>query len=228
MKSEDELRELYRGEYVAAFSGQHTHGRLTSLLARLHLQDNLVIADFACGNALLMDLLATRAALYVGIDFSEEFIAAARQRQQAAGIENAELHCCDIREYCNSHPARFDAAFALDFSEHVYDPQWLELLQAMRSSIKPGGTLHLHTPDGDFFIELMKSRNFLLRQFPEHIAVRNAEHNARLLAQAGFEAITVRHVAHYNVLRWLHPLSYLPLVGRWFGARLLISARKPG
>jgi hypothetical protein len=73
-----------------------------------------------------------------------------------------------------------------------------------------------------------RARQFrLVPPFPEHIAVRNGEQTAAILVRAGFapESITVQTVPHYNVLKWFHPLSKLPLIGQLFSARLWLEAR---
>lgn len=107
---------------------------------------------------------------------------------------------------------------------YVYDESWLCNLKSIRKCLKPNGTLYLHTPNSEFFIEKMKERNFILRQFPEHIAVRNIVENTVLLEQAGFKVNSIRLLPHYNILRFLHPLSYIPFIGKWFNARLFIEA----
>ena len=73
----------------------------------------------------------------------------------------------------------------------------------------------------------MKDKNFLLKQFPEHIAVRTMEANAALLEQAGLQIVQARRLPHYNWLSILHPLSFLPVAGDCFAARLFIEAAKP-
>jgi 2-polyprenyl-6-hydroxyphenyl methylase/3-demethylubiquinone-9 3-methyltransferase len=73
----------------------------------------------------------------------------------------------------------------------------------------------------------MKKRDIVLAQFPEHIAVRNAQSNSEFLSRAGFENIEVSFIPHYNIVRLVHPLSWLPVVGRYFRARLFITAQKP-
>jgi hypothetical protein len=67
----------------------------------------------------------------------------------------------------------------------------------------------------------------VLPQFPEHIAVRDMRQNIDLLAASGFERAKVngRVLPHYNVLKVVHPLRRLPLVGRLFEARLFITAQ---
>lgn len=224
MKTTDELKALHGEDYVALFTREQTLERLRRVIEWAPLPAGAVVADFACGSGMLMELLWDRVASYVGVDFSEAFIKVAEEKRRSLAAANVRFACQDIREFCAGNPERFDVAFAMDFSEHVYDAEWLEILRSIRSSLKPGGILYLHTPNGDFFIERMKARNFLIKQFPQHVAVRNTEDNVRLLEQAGFSQVNVRHLAHYNILRLLHGLSFLPGVGRYFEARLLMTA----
>jgi hypothetical protein len=72
----------------------------------------------------------------------------------------------------------------------------------------------------------MKDKNFLLKQFPEHIAVRSMQGNTRLLLEAEFTIRDAQRLPHYNWLSVLHPLSRLPGLGKYFGARLFIEAVK--
>ena len=162
---------------------------------------------------------------YDGIDFSPDFIAAAEEWAEGTGRKRYRFHCCDIRDFCARHPRTFDVAATLDFSEHIEDSLAIEIYAAIKRSLIPGGRLYLHTPNLDFFMERAKQVG-IVPQFPEHIAVRTGKQTARLLEAAGFErdAIRVAYIPHYNVLKALHPLSRLPLVGKAFAARLWIEA----
>ena len=66
----------------------------------------------------------------------------------------------------------------------------------------------------------------LMRQFPEHVAVRDARRNLSFFKQAGYAAAHCTILPHYNLLRWLHPLSGLPVVGKYLTARLWIVATR--
>ena len=74
-----------------------------------------------------------------------------------AGSATATFHCTDIVAFCARHPNHFDAAFALDFSEHIYDDQFLRIFRAIHGSLKPGGSLYLHTPNAEYFMERLRS-----------------------------------------------------------------------
>jgi SAM-dependent methyltransferase len=181
--------------------------------------------DFACGSGALLAVVIPRVRTYTGVDFSPDFIEIARRRKAHLGAANAELVCSSIEDFCVTRVKRFDVAFAFDFAEHVYDDGWVRILGCIRKSIRPGGKLYLHTPNSEFVLELMKAQGFLLKQSQEHVAVRDASQNMRLLEQAGYSECRAEYISHYNVLRLLHPFSYLPVVGRYLKARIFIEAK---
>lgn len=227
MKTPDELKALYGKAYVEEFDARQSPARLERLLSRIELQPQWEVADFGCGSGLLMPHVAPRVRSYAGVDFSDTFIAAAEAHRRRRGVANASFHCAPIEEFCAAHEGRFDAGFAMDLSEHVYDEPWSGILRAIRRGLKPGGHFYLHTPNARFFLEIMKARGWLVKQLPEHVAVRTPERNAAMLAEAGFQVLALQLLPHYNVLRHLHPLSRLPGVGPYFEARIFIHARTP-
>lgn len=221
---EEELRERYRGDYVGSFPAKD-RGRLERLLPLMDLGPHMEVVDFGCGNGLLLEAIHDRVSKYYGVDFSSEFIAAARRRQEQLSIRNATFQCEVNSDFCARHPGKFDRAFAMDFSEHVYDKDFVNIAKAIRQCLKPEGLFYLHTPNAEFFLEIAKDKG-VMRQFPEHIAVRNAADTVRLLESASFTAIKVVHLPHYlKALSWLHWFSRVPMLGRFFRARLFIECR---
>jgi len=226
MKSPQELKELHGVSYVENFEKKQSQMRLDRLVKYIDLTREHTVADFACGNGMLMEYVAPKVKTYVGVDFSEPFIDAANNKKKKLGIENAEFFCSTIQKFCRERKDVFDVGFSMDFSEHVYDQEWLEILRSIRNATKPNGKLYLHTPNAQFFLEIMKNHDFIVRQFPEHIAVRTPEHNIDLLEKAGFRVNKLILLPHYNVLRHLHPLSYIPIIGGYFKAGIFIEAVK--
>ena len=225
--SYDERQALHGEAYVARFAHQSKITRLQRMGDLFDLPDAATVLDIGCGSGQLLELLHERVSAYNGVDFSPQFIKAAEESAKEIGRDNAFFHCEPIETYCARHPQTFDAAFALDISEHVYDPEWLEILRAIRGALKPGGRLYIHTPNAGFVIEMMKQRNFLLKQFPEHVAVRNQAANIALLREAGFDIVGTHDLAHYNILKTLHLFSRLPIIGQYLKARLFIVAVRP-
>lgn len=218
-------RALHSGDYVARYE-RKSLDRVAALVPRMRLRDEDDVADFACGNGMLLQVLGDRRGRYDGIDFSADFIAVAERAAQRLGLGRYRFHCRDIVDFCGDHRAAYDVAATLDFSEHVDDETFVAIYAAIRSSLRPGGRLFLHTPNRAFFLEAMKAAG-VLPQFPEHIAVRDARATADLLERAGFRrsGLRIEEIAHYNVLKIVHPLRRLPWIGRRFAARLWIEAQ---
>ena len=218
------LNDIYGKEYVEKFSRTQSFYRLRRLVKYVHLAKDFHVIDFACGSGMLLPHLAPDVALYVGVDFSEEFIVEANKRKRSLGIKNAVFYCEDIKYFCENHLESFDCAFAMDFSEHVYDDEWVKILGSIKKSLKPGGSLYLHTPNSLFFLEIMKEHSFILRQFEEHVAVRTPEENINLLKNTGYKIKRVLLIPHYNIFRIVHFISYIPYIGKYFKARIFIEA----
>lgn len=225
MKSLEELKDLHGKQYAENFAKTQSPRRLERLIKYMPVNNADTVADFACGNGNLMKHVAPKVKSYMGVDFSRPFIDAANDRKRQLRIENAKFFCSSIKEFCKENTDQFDVGFAMDFSEHVYDEEWLEILRSIRMSLRNNGRLYLHTPNANFFLEIMKAHG-VVRQFPEHIAVRTPEHNSALLEKAGFCVNKLMLNAHYNILRYIHPLSYIPLIGKYLKARILIEAIK--
>lgn len=220
------LKNFYGREYVNRLEKNKGAIRRSHLIEQLDFPKYYNVADFGCGNGMLMDCLSNKVSSYSGVDFSEFFIDVARQRQKQRMVTNAEFFCDTIESFCSRNPDTFDAGFIFDVVEHIYDKELAETLTAIRQSMKTGAKLYLHTPNAEFFIEILKKKNFIFRQFKEHVAVRKAGEIIQLLENAGFSKYEVNMVPHYNILRYLHLLSFCPFVGKYFKARIFIIAEK--
>lgn len=217
---------LHSGEYVTDYARLH-YKRMGRLMDRIELPPGAAVADFGCGSALALDHIKDKADEYIGVDFSADFISIAEGRARDMGAINATFYSGAISDFSAANPSKFDAVLALDLSEHVYDDEWQTVVQDAWTILKPGGRVYLHTPNREFFLERMKDRNFILKQFPQHIAVRTPKGNAAFFKRAGFTDIQIDLIPHYNILRHLHWLSGLPLIGPWFSARIFLTAHKP-
>ena len=226
MSQQDDMIRLHSGAYVDNYERKPI-SRLSRLVPLMQLSTDDELADFACGNAMLLPLVADRVRHYHGVDFSADFIQGAERRAASHGIRNASFHCADIVSFCNARPASFDVATAMDFSEHIDDRDFVDIFSAIHGGLKSGGRLYLHTPNLAFFLERLKQHG-ILPQFPQHIAVRDAHKNQRLLEDCGFapSGIRITELAHYNAMRVVHPLRRVPVLGPIFAARLFIECRK--
>lgn len=216
---------LHGDEYVQRFSNKRQVARVARLIEHIKLPADANILDIGCGTGILAGVLASCYGSYTGVDFSEAMLLQARANVLAAGLHHCRFLCADAIDVMREHPEAWDAIFMLDISEHVPDAEWAGIVDAARLALKPGGKVYLHTPNLDFVLERLKQHG-VLRQFPEHVAVRDAKRNLSFFEEAGYSTVTYTMLPHYNILRWLHVFSRLPLVGKYLAARLWIIAIK--
>ena len=227
-KEQEELRDLYRSDYVTKFEQNRSEQsrRVAGILTHIPFNKTDLVGDFACGNGIVADYIHDKVQAYYGVDFSDEFIQLIQQKvANNAAVSNVYPFAEDIISFCKEKPAFFDKALTLDFSEHIYDEEFMNIYTAIYASLKKGGSLFLHTPNGEFLIEIFKDRG-IMKQFEEHIAVRGPKAYIELLSKIGFKDIQVKFIPHYNVLKHLHLLSFVPIIGKYFKARILIQCTK--
>lgn len=222
--SDNDSLAIHSGDYVERYNAKSLD-RVKGLVQRIPLTEESRIADFGCGNGMLLQAIDDRFGSYDGIDFSKDFIDSANEWADRTNRKNYSFHHGDIRDFCVLNQHKFDIATTLDFSEHIDDALSIDIYAAIRQALRLGGRLYLHTPNLNFFLERAKQFG-IIPQFPEHIAVRNAPQMVSILERAGFNpaSIKVQFIPHYNILKFLHPLSWLPFIGRLFAARLWIEA----
>lgn len=191
--------------------------RINNILNNIEITDKEIIGDFACGNGLLPKALVNKYEEYNGIDFSSSFIKECNKWVQEAKPRNTYFFKEDIVNFCSKNKSKYTKAFTLDFSEHIYDDEFIEIYQAIRESMKRNALLIIHTPNKDFFLEKLKYIG-VIKQTSGHIEVRNMKEYKRLLRKCGYKEIKVKYLPHYNKI-----LSSFPGSRK---ARLLIICRK--
>jgi SAM-dependent methyltransferase len=226
-RSDEELKAIYDDRYAAEYD-PHAVPRIERMRPFFELSRQDVVADFGCGNGVLLEVIGPSVRQYLGVDFSDAFVRAAEQRRDARGASNGTFYCADIVDFCRERPNQLDAGFALDFSEHIYDDQFVRIFTAVHGALKPGAPLYLHTPNREYFMERFRERG-VLKQIDGHVGVRDARQHRELLARCGFSSVEVRYLPHYlypaSAFHWL---GRLPLVGRMFRARLFLTCRREG
>lgn len=223
--NKEQLKAFYKADYVSKYHSMDKV-RLKRLFKFINLDRKDIVLDVGCGNGLLLDYVFSKINFYYGVDFSEEFIKVAIKRQKKNKINNAKFICGTIDNFCKNFKKKFDKIFALDFVEHIYDDDFKEIFTSLYNSLKIGAELYIHTPNGEYFLEIFKSKG-ILRQFPEHIAVRNATQYKELLKKVGFTNIRIIYLHHYlRILSTFNFLRHIPFIGKYFKARLMIICKK--
>jgi ubiquinone/menaquinone biosynthesis C-methylase UbiE len=171
-------------------------------------------------------LLAETAREVVGLDASGIALELAEAERARRGLENVRFVRGDVADLSLFSDASFDAAAAIDLVEHVDDATLAAMLRGCRRVLVPGGRLGIYTPDRAHYVERLKAHDLVLKQFPEHIAVRRANAYVGALSAAGFRIdLLAWSVSPFPLVRWIErALAPLPVIGPTFRYRILIRA----
>jgi 2-polyprenyl-6-hydroxyphenyl methylase / 3-demethylubiquinone-9 3-methyltransferase len=226
--------DLYPDEY---FDGLH---RVTAFAApqrkwRERDRDILLLADPSREKVVLdlgsargdvCFLLAPRVKKAIGIDASPRAVEIAEAERRKRGLENVRFVLCDVATLDPIPSGSIDLAGAFDLLEHIDDETVRQMLRALRRVLKPGGHFAAYTPNREHYVERMKAHDFLLKQFPEHIAVRRPGEIRRLLEGEGWRVAEMRYAtAPFPLIRWVERLLWrVPGLGRLFRYRILLKA----
>lgn len=171
-------------------------------------------------------LLAPRVKEVIGIDASPRAIELAEKRRRERGLANVRFLHADVAELAGVAEESVDVAGAFDLLEHVDDETVRRMLRALRRVLKPGGIFVAYTPNREHYVERLKARDLVLKQFPEHIAVRRPGEIRRLIEAEGWSVRSIRYSpAPFPVVRWIErALWRVPIAGRFFRYRILAEA----
>lgn len=186
------------------------------------------VLELGCARGDITFLLARHAREVVGLDASDDALAMARAGRASRGVANVSFVKGDVADLSSFPDESFHAVAAIDLVEHVDDPTLRAMLRETRRVLAAGGRLGLYTPDRAHYVERLKAHDLVLKQFPQHIAVRRAGAYRVLLAEAGLAlALDTWSVSPFPAVRWVErALAPLPLVGETFRYRILMQAVK--
>ena len=100
------------------------------------------VLDVGCGGGLLSESLAARGATVIGIDASEDALAAARAHLEESDLD-VDYRATTAEALSGSHPGRFDLVTCMELIEHV--PDAAGLVAACARLVRPGGTVVFST-----------------------------------------------------------------------------------
>ncbi len=120
--------------------------KLAHIAAKLNLKPGLKVLDIGCGWGGMAIFLASRADVHVtGITLSEEQLALARERAEAAGVaDKVTFELVDYRDLAASG-ATFDRIVSVGMFEHVGVPQFETYFRACADMLAEDGCMLMHT-----------------------------------------------------------------------------------
>jgi ubiquinone/menaquinone biosynthesis C-methylase UbiE len=142
-----------------ASGGRSLTPRMKRALDLADVRPGQRILDIACGRGEIVLNGALRGAFAVGIDYAAGALNVAREslsRDQGPGLQ-AGLSRMDATRLAFREET-FDAAFMLDFVEHVYQPDLEAALREVARALRPGGRLVIHTSPNRVFEEVVYPR----------------------------------------------------------------------
>jgi SAM-dependent methyltransferase len=171
-------------------------------------------------------LLAPRVNEAIGLDASPRALELAQARARERGLRNVRFIPGDVADLSAIPEGSIDVAGAFDLLEHVDDDTVRRMLRTLARALKPGGRFVAYTPNREHYVERFKARGILLKQFPEHIAVRRPREIRTLLEKEGWRVRSLRYSpAPFPGVRWLERVLWrLPVVGSLFRYRILLEA----
>jgi 2-polyprenyl-3-methyl-5-hydroxy-6-metoxy-1,4-benzoquinol methylase len=136
------------------------------------------IIDIGCGAGRMLQFLKMEGYTNTfGIDISEEQVKKAKNKEL-----NVKVH--NYFDFASTSPQKYDIIFALDFVEHFYRDEMIELFRGINSFLNENGILIIHTPNGDGLFP-----QHIIYGDLTHLTIFNSNSLAQLLRSTGFNQI---------------------------------------
>lgn len=186
-----------------------------------------VLLELGCARGDTALFFAPRVRKVLALDGEPLAIELARRRAREQGVANVEFLLADARAFPEVPDGSVDCAGAFDFLEHIQDNVAEGMLREVARVLKPGGRFVAYTPNREHWVERLKARNLILKQQPDHIAVRTPREIESLLGRAGFRIERIFFpAAPYPFYRPVDRLlAPLPGIGRLFRFRICLEAK---
>jgi 2-polyprenyl-3-methyl-5-hydroxy-6-metoxy-1,4-benzoquinol methylase len=177
-------------DYESQFPEQYfTYKRSTEISRQISrfLQPGDQLLDYGCGPGYLVDKFMKADLKVAGLDFSEATI---KSVNQSFKNNKSFLGAFKLEELLESN-LKFDAVTVIEVVEHLYDEPLKELLNTIKSLLKPGGIAIFSTPNEE---DLEKSMllcpvtNQIYHRW-QHVRSWSKESLGSYLTNYGFEIV---------------------------------------
>lgn len=157
------------------------------------------VVDVGCGGGILTEGLADAGAHALGIDLSEQVLAAAREHAALRGAM-VDYRCISAEALAREQPGRFDIVTCMEMLEHVPDPA--SIVRSCAQLVRPGGQVFFSTLNKKLksYLLAIVAAEYLLRMIPRgthqfETFIRPSE-LCGFARQAGLELIALRGVSY--------------------------------
>jgi SAM-dependent methyltransferase len=173
----------------------HAAGAAIGLLGRRRLARHLDriytpetpgerLLDYGCGAPTFLDRARDLGFTTVGADFTEDVLQAVRAHGHRAVLVGKELE----REI----PDRSVGCARMNYViEHLYHPR--EVLSSIRRKLRPGGRIHLSTPNPASIGSRLFGRRWHALDSPRHVILYRPRVLCALVEELGFRDISIAH-----------------------------------
>lgn len=101
------------------------------------------ILDLGCGTANILEHIHDEKE-YVGIDFSDKYIEAAKKRFE--GRKTSKFYNIDLNEYSRTTTDKFDIVLMIGVLHHISDAEVEQVMTSIKRIIADGGVFISHDP----------------------------------------------------------------------------------
>jgi 2-polyprenyl-3-methyl-5-hydroxy-6-metoxy-1,4-benzoquinol methylase len=136
-----------------------------------------VLLDFGCGSMAFLDRARGLGWETIGVDFLPDIVDSVRRAGHRALLLNESM-------WDAISDASIDLIRMNHVIEHLYAPQ--ETIARLRQKLRPGGRLHLATPNAASMTFRLLRRHWFSLECPRHILLFTPRSVRRLLTAAGF------------------------------------------
>jgi cyclopropane fatty-acyl-phospholipid synthase-like methyltransferase len=220
----------YYGKHLDRFEkkDRFTRVKVSRVLALLAPKEGERIVDLGCGVGTMMAFCASTGAFLIGMDYSSDSLALAREcfGKQATDRVFRGI-CCDGR-MMPVKEGSVDGIMAVDFTEHLDDATLAPTIGEAFRILRKGGRFVIYTPSKTHLFERLKKHNIILKRDNSHIGMRTMKEYCAMLVSAGF---TVRKslfaptdIPGFNAVE--RAVMHLPFVAGLARRRICILAVK--
>jgi 2-polyprenyl-3-methyl-5-hydroxy-6-metoxy-1,4-benzoquinol methylase len=202
------------------FGGTEDLVRRTQERFVTHFRSSSPVLDIGCGRGVFIDLLCAAGIEAVGIDHSQESVAACLKK-------GLTVYPGGAIDFLQGNPRKFGGIFCSHVIEHMHYDDAMRFLELCHGALEPGGKLLLVTPnpeDLSVIAEIFWLDPTHVRPYPKKLLLT-------MVDAAGFENILDdQYLGSWKMVGRRNLLSYIfrrLLLGRYFGRpNTMVLAKK--